>query len=241
MYGKYKEIILENLNNYYNTNEKQFHSILNKYTSMLKENTTIKTFDDIYSLIENSQFNEQFYAKEFLDECINYLKQLNKTGLKELKQLTENLNTKTPQSKNEIRENIDNVVFSKDLEKRTNSKIKLINHLVGNNDTSSNELNEELQPIFNTLIEERLKRTLGELNEQELKVVKSYINNDNNTLNEEYNKLIDQVKIKLEEKENNYSDSEKINLIKKSKSKLDEMKNTNPTEDNIEKLITLTD
>lgn len=237
MYGHYKEIILENLNTYYQKNEDKFDVVLNKYTQMLKENKTIKAFDDVYNLIENSQFDEQFYAKEFLEECIDYLKNLNKKELKEAKKLAKTLDQQEFKNKNKIRENIDKVVFSNNLEERTNSKIRLINHLVGQNN-ENNPVNEDLQPVVDSLIENRLTRTLGQLNEQELKVVKSYINNDN-SLNEEFKKLVDQTENILENKKNEYNDNEKINLIENSKKKLNEMKNKTPNEEDIEKLLNL--
>jgi hypothetical protein len=235
MFGHYKNTILENLEYFYENDEKKFNSLLNNYKNILEQNETLQEFDNVYSLIEEMSFDDEEYAKMYLDECINYLNGLKKSSVKPLKTLSEQKAIYKPTKKDAIKEDLDNLVFSNNIEKRTNSKIRLLNKLM----ESKTSLNEEEDPEVDNLLEHKIKSNYGQLNENETELVKAFLKENIGKARENFQYLASDTINQLQEKKKEYSDTEKLKVIDKSIEKLHEIQNKNPTEQDIENLLTI--
>mgnify|MGYP000318088386 CR=1 FL=1 len=86
MYGQLKESILSNLEKtYQNKGEKDFKESFAKYVKVLKENNTLREFNEVYDLLNTMKFKDESIAKEFVEESITHLKSFDLSVVDKLK------------------------------------------------------------------------------------------------------------------------------------------------------------
>ena len=141
MFGELKESVLSNLENTMsNKGEKDFKSAFAKYVKVLRENNSLREFNEIYNLLNELKFEDELVAKEFVEESISHLKTLDSSCTDELKKLTEEVVS----IEGTINNSIDQLVFNEKLpilEKVTHKTI-LIKNLM------RSEVNAELAESF---------------------------------------------------------------------------------------------
>ena len=131
MFGQLKESVLTNLEKEYAQNgETKFKKQFAKYVKVLKENKSLKEFNEIYDLLNNMRFDNELVAKEFVEESINHLKKLNLSETDELKSLVENVVS----IDGTINHSIDELVFNEKITILDNYTLEELNIKLSNGD-----------------------------------------------------------------------------------------------------------
>lgn len=232
MFGQLKESILSNLEKTYKDNgEKDFKKSFTKYVKVLKENNTLREFNEVYDLLNTMKFEDEVIAKEFVEESIAHLKSFDLSAVDKLKSLTEN----TVSIEGTVNESIDQLVFNKKLSlvDKVTHKTNLVKHLV-RVEKSMESLTESIEKINNSLTDK-----ISKLNEEQVKVLNLFAENDESAINNYYTNLVESAQVMVE---NTINESDDIIVVKKLlevRTKLNEMKNEKPSLETIDNIIDL--
>lgn len=232
MFGQLKESILSNLEKTYKDNgEKDFKKSFAKYVKVLKENNTLREFNEVYDLLNTMKFEDEVIAKEFVEESITHLKSFDLSAVDKLKSLTEN----TVSIEGTVNESIDQLVFNKKLSlvDKVAHKTNLVKHLV-RVEKSMESLTESIEKINTSLTDK-----ISKLNEEQVKVLNLFAENDESAINNYYTSLVESAQIMVE---NTINESDDIIVVKKLlevRTKLNEMKNEKPSLETIDNIIDL--
>ena len=232
MFGKLKESVLTNLESTMkDKGEKDFKSKFAEYIKVLKENDTLRSYNEAYNLLNESKFDDELTAKIFLDESINRLKELDVSSTKALMDLTEEVVS----IEGTVNHSIDELVFSKDLSivETVEHRVKLINNLVKGG-VDMNKLNEEIESLS-----KNLSGKISKLNEEQVKVLNLFSENDESKVKEYYDELISETNTLVNQA---ITESEDIVVIKKLLSvntKLNEMSKEKPTLESMDNILDL--
>lgn len=232
MFGQLKESILSNLEKTYKDNgEKDFKKSFAKYVKVLKENNTLREFNEVYDLLNTMKFEDEVIAKEFVEESITHLKSFDLSAVDKLKSLTEN----TVSIEGTVNESIDQLVFNKKLSlvDKVTHKTNLVKHLV-RVEKSMESLTESIEKINTSLTDK-----ISKLNEEQVKVLNLFAENDESAINNYYTSLVESAQIMVE---NTINESDDIIVVKKLlevRTKLNEMKNEKPSLETIDNIIDL--
>lgn len=232
MFGQLKESILSNLEKTYKDNgEKDFKKYFAKYVKVLKENNTLREFNEVYDLLNTMKFEDEVIAKEFVEESITHLKSFDLSAVDKLKSLTEN----TISIEGTVNESIDQLVFNKKLSlvDKVTHKTNLIKHLV-RVEKSIESLTESIEKINTSLTDK-----ISKLNEEQVKVLNLFAENDESAINNYYTSLVESAQVMVE---NTINESDDIIVVKKLlevRTKLNEMKNEKPSLETIDNIIDL--
>ncbi len=232
MFGKLKESVLTNLESKMkDKGEKDFKSKFAEYIKVLKENDTLRSYNEAYNLLNESKFDDELTAKIFLDESINRLKELDVSSTKALMDLTEEVVS----IEGTVNHSIDELVFSKDLSivETVEHRVKLINNLVKGG-VDMNKLNEEIESLS-----KNLSGKISKLNEEQVKVLNLFSENDESKVKECYDELISETNTLVNQA---ITESEDIVVIKKLLSvntKLNEMSKEKPTLESMDNILDL--
>jgi hypothetical protein len=232
MFGELKESVLSNLENTMsNKGEKDLKSAFAKYVKVLRENNSLREFNETYNLLNELKFDDELVAKEFVEESIKHLKTLDGSCTDELKKLTEVVVS----IEGTINNSIDQLVFNDKLpllEKVTHKTILIKNLMKSDVETVS--LQESMDKISDSLTDK-----ISQLNEEQVKALNIFAENDSSKITEYYDTLIEDTK-NLVDKTINESDD--IIVVKKLLSvnvKLNEMKKNIPTLETIDEILDL--
>jgi len=232
MFGQLKESILSNLEKTYKDNgEKDFKKSFAKYVKVLKENNTLREFNEVYDLLNTMKFNDESIAKEFVEESITHLKSFDLSAVDNLKTLTEN----TVSIKGTVNESIDQLVFNKKLSlvEKVSHKTNLVKHLI-REEKSAESLKESIDKINNSLADK-----ISKLNEEQVKVLNLFAENDESAINNYYTTLIESTQGMVEETINKSDDIIVVKKLLEVRTKLNEMKNEKPSLETIDNIIDL--
>ncbi len=232
MFGQLKESILSNLEKTYeNKGEKDFKESFAKYVKVLKENNTLREFTEVYDLLNTMKFEDESVAKEFVEESIEHLKSFNLSDVDKLKGLTE----ENISIEGTVNESIDKLVFSKKLSlvEKVKHKTNLIKHLT-RVEESVESLTESIEKINNSLTDK-----ISKLNEEQVKVLNLFAENDESAINDYYTNLIESTQNVVEETINNADDIIIVKKLLEVRTKLNEMKNEKPSLETIDNIIDL--
>ncbi len=232
MFGQLKESILSNLEKTYeNKGEKDFKESFAKYVKVLKENNTLREFNEVYDLLNTMRFEDESVAKEFVEESIEHLKSFNLSDVDKLKGLTE----ENVPIEGTVNESIDKLVFTKKLSlvEKVKHKTNLIKHLT-RVEESVESLTESIEKINNSLTDK-----ISKLNEEQVRVLNLFAENDESAINSYYANLIESTQNVVEETINNADDIIIVKKLLEVRTKLNEMKNEKPSLETIDNIIDL--
>jgi hypothetical protein len=232
MFGQLKESILSDLEKtYQEKGEKDFKKSFAKYVKVLKENNVLREFNEVYNLLNTMKFENEEIAKEFVEESIIHLKSFDLTKVDALKSLTENVTIVN----NTINESIDQLIFNKkiSLVDKIKHKTNLVKHLT-RVDENVVSLKESIDKINESLADK-----ISKLNEEQVKVLNLFAENDESAINEYYTTLIESTQGMVEETINKADDIIVVKKLLEVRSKLNEMKNQKPSLDVIDNVLDL--
>jgi hypothetical protein len=198
---------------------------------VLKENNVLREFNEVYNLLNTMRFENEDIAKEFVEESITHLKSFDLTKIDALKTLTENIVIVN----NVISESIDQLVFNKKLSlvDKVKHKTNLVKNLtrVDENIVSIKESKDK--------INESLADKISKLNEEQVKVLNLFAENDESIINNYYTTLIESTQNMVEKTINKADDIIVVKKLLEVRSKLNEMKNQKPSLDVIDTVLDL--
>jgi hypothetical protein len=232
MFGLIKENILSDLEKIYqDKGEKDFKKSFAKYVKTLKENKTLKEFNEIYDLINTMKFDDENIAKDFVEESIAHLKTLNLDDVNKLKTLTES----NKSIEGTITESIDQLVFNNKLSilDKVTHKANLVKHLT-RTEKEVPSLQESLDK-FNTSIVDKISK----LNEEQVKVLNLFAENDESKINTYFQNLVENTQQKVENVINKSDDIMIVKKLLEVRSKINEMSKEKPSLDAIDNLLDL--
>lgn len=232
MFGQLKESILSDLEKtYQEKGEKDFKKSFAKYVKVLKENNVLREFNEVYNLLNTMRFENEEIAKEFVEESIVHLKSFDLTKVDALKSLTENVTIVN----NTINESIDQLIFNKkiSLVDKVKHKTNLVKHLT-RVDENVVSLKESIDKINDSLADK-----ISKLNEEQVKVLNLFAENDESAINQYYTTLIESTQGMVEETINKADDIIVVKKLLEVRSKLNEMKNQKPSLDVIDNVLDL--
>jgi hypothetical protein len=232
MFGQLKESILSNLEKtYQEKGEKDFKKSFSMYVKVLKENNVLREFNEVYNLLNTIKFENEDIAKEFVEESITHLKTFDLTKVDVLKTLTENIVIVN----NVINESIDQLVFNKKLSlvDKVKHKTNLVKHLT--------KVDEDIVSIKESIdkINESLADKISKLNEEQVKVLNLFAENDESAINGYYSTLIESTQDMVEKTINKADDIIVVKKLLEVRSKLNEMKNQKPSLEVIDNVLDL--
>jgi hypothetical protein len=232
MFGQLKESILSDLEKtYQEKGEKDFKKSFAKYVKVLKENNVLREFNEVYNLLNTMRFDNEDIAKEFVEESVTHLKTFDLTKVDALKNLTENITIVN----NTVNESIDQLVFNKKLSlvDKVKHKTNLVKHLT--------RVDENVVSIKESIdkINESLADKISKLNEEQVKVLNLFAENDESAINGYYTTLIESTQNMVEETINKADDIIVVKKLLEVRSKLNEMKNQKPSLDVIDNVLDL--
>jgi hypothetical protein len=232
MFGQLKESILSNLEKtYQEKGEKDFKKSFSMYVKVLKENNVLREFNEVYNLLNTMKFENEDIAKEFVEESITHLKTFDLTKVDALKTLTENIVIVN----NVINESIDQLVFNKKLSlvDKVKHKTNLVKHLT--------KVDEDIVSIKESIdkINESLADKISKLNEEQVKVLNLFAENDESAINGYYSTLIESTQDMVEKTINKADDIIVVKKLLEVRSKLNEMKNQKPSLEVIDNVLDL--
>jgi hypothetical protein len=232
MFGQLKESILSNLEKtYQEKGEKDFKKSFSMYVKVLKENNVLREFNEVYNLLNTMKFENEDIAKEFVEESITHLKTFDLTKVDALKTLTENIVIVN----NVINESIDQLVFNKKLSlvDKVKYKTNLVKHLT--------KVDEDIVSIKESIdkINESLSDKISKLNEEQVKVLNLFAENDESAINGYYSTLIESTQDMVEKTINKADDIIVVKKLLEVRSKLNEMKNQKPSLEVIDNVLDL--
>lgn len=232
MFGQLKESVLSNLEKTYNDKgEKDFKKSFTAYVKVLKENNTLREFNEVYDLLNTMKFEDEVIAKEFVEESITHLKSFDLTVVDKLKKLTEDIVS----IEGTVNESIDQLVFNKKISllDKVRHKTNLVKNLT-KIDKSIESLTESIDKINNSLVDK-----ISQLNEEQVKVLNLFSENDESAINNYYNSLIESTQNALEETINKVDDIIIVKKLLEVRSKLNSMKDEKPSLETIDSVIDL--
>ncbi len=232
MFGQLKESVLTGLEKEYTLNgESNFKKQFAKYVKVLKENKSLKEFNEIYDLLNNMRFDNEFIAKEFVEESINHLKSLNLGEVEKLKPLAENLISIEGSTNNSI----DQLVFNENLSilDKVKHKTNLVNHLL-RSEGSKDSVNESIG-----VITDKLNDKISKLNEEQIKVLNLFAENDESKINDYYTNLINETSVLVEDSINNSDDIMIVKKLLEVRTRLIDMNTKKPGLESIDMIIDL--
>jgi len=232
MFGLLKENILNNLEQVYvEKGEKSFKKQFHTFISTIRESKDLKKFYNVYDLLNEVEFNDFETAKEFVQESLSYLNNLDKSTLSLIEGFA-TIKTDLPKDSKEFY--LDQLVFNENisLKDKVEYKINLTRSLV----------KEAIKINFNEYITEaevKLNDKLTNLTEEQIKVVNLLAENDSKNINDYYGSLINETQSLIDDKiiESN-NKTELITKLVEAKKKLKSLSGE-PSLNNIELILDL--
>lgn len=241
-FGLLKEQVLTSLEEKYTTDKQLFQEELNKLVKTLKKSEVLSELFRQYDIVLKTHFDDAEYAKEYLQETIEYMRTLKISSSDN--QLLEALNRKNI-SEDKISPYItalDTLVFGnkKNIKERLEAKQLLIHKLITENKDVIGQINPQLKSVFFEILQKKVKTRLDGLNEQEIAALNAYAEKDQDKLLKNYIRLIDDNISAIDEQFTEHGGSQDHFVkLKQVKETLVEMKNEKPTLTNLDRLLFL--
>lgn len=233
MFGLLKENIINNLEQVYVENgEKDFKKQFHKFISTIKESKDLKKMYNLYETINEVVFSDETIAREFVEESVTYLKNLDKTKLSLIEGIAE-IKSQLPNDSRSYY--LDQLVFNESIsiKDKVECKISLIRSLVKEETTAvdfSNYINSA---------ETNLNEKLNNLTEEQQKVVQLLAENDTESIKNYYSSLINEAQSLIDDKIiESQSKSDTVVKLIEAKKKLKTLA-TDATPNNIELVLDL--
>lgn len=219
MFGQIKENILTEMAVLKNS-PKELKIKFSKFTKVLKDSKDLSQFYNLYEQVESAHFENDSISKEFLNECLSQLNNLDILEIEKLKALSETANVKLSKRT----ELLDKLVFGKlSITERINTKFELIS-FISESKKSEKDFKEAI-----TLFDKKLKEDDFNLSEEQKNLLTLFVEDDEVKINDVYKNLIESTTDILD---NIILNSENITEAKKiieTKKKLIKLKSEKPS------------
>jgi hypothetical protein len=216
----FKKIILESVVKKDEEGKKLFSSFLKN----LKENKSLKNQFLIYKNLESKKFDDRSEAKEYIQENINLLKQIDKKDIEigNSKLLSLLKGKKIVKENNSFYKDIlflSNVTKTpSNIDKINESMNKLINNMLTKSDEEIKRDEVVISPtILSNLMVNKFNEKYNDINESDKKIIKSVLNGDKE---KNFNSLIRECIDSVDNKLNETNDLEIKDKLLKVKDKL---------------------
>lgn len=235
MFGILKENILKNLENVYvNGSEDAFKKDFKNYIKILKENKSLRTLTEIYSLFDTLSFDTDLSANEFIEEAIIVCRTTPsvKSDMKQMEAIIPNIVV----DKNSFEYKLDQLIFNENINLKDKVLFKM--DIIKKLRLKGSDKEAIFENDFTTL-NERINENVNALNDDDKIVLDLFMENDKLKISEFYGNLINEVECITEDKIVIAENSEIIKRLVEVKKKLNSLKDSSPTISEIEKIIAL--
>jgi len=238
-FGLLKEQILTNLEKKYAEDKKLFGEGVSQFVKVLKKSKVFSELFHHYKTILESHFDDPDYAREYLNETVEYLRSLKITDKD--RSLLESLERAklTSSDIDPCIKALDTLIFSTkgSIKERLEAKQILHHKLITENKKIG--VDPRLQGIFLDILQKKIKAKWDNLSEAEIKAISAFADNDEEKILANYIHLVDDNVSAISEQLNNESDAMVRVKLGQAKNALLEMKNEKPTLDALDKLLVL--
>jgi len=238
-FGLLNEQILTSLEKKYAEDKKGFSKGLSSFVKTLKESAPYNDLYTHYNLILETYFEDANYARDYLDQSIDYLRSVELDP--KVTKLMEGLD-RTNLTVKDIDPHVaalDTLVFSnkRNIKEHVEAKQLLLKKLT--TESKKTTVDPKLQGVFLDLLESKLKTKWGSLTESEVKAAEAFSDNNEAGVLDNYTNIInDNVSI-IEEQLKGETNTEVCDKLSRTKDMLLEMKDKKPTLVSLEKLFSL--
>jgi hypothetical protein len=238
-FGLLKEQILTNLERKYAEDKKLFGAGVSNFVKALKKSKVYSELFHHYKTILESHFDDADYAKEYLNETVNYLQSLKITDKdRSLLETLERADLKPADIDPHIVA-LDTLVFAskKSIKERLEAKQLLTQKLT----TENKKFNIEprLQGVFLDTLKRKLQAKWNNLSESEIKAIAAFAEQDEEKILSNYIHLVDDNISTIEEQLKTEQSTDLRGKLAQAKNALLEMKKEKPSLGTLEKLIVL--
>lgn len=238
-FGLLKEQILTNLEKKYAEDKKLFDEGVSRFFQALTKSKVYSELFLHYKNILESHFDNPDYARDYLNETVEYLRSL-KIADKDCS-LMETLERAhlEPAQVDPCIIALDTLVFSnkRHIKERLEAKQLLIQKLLTEDTKVS--LDPRLHGLFLDVLQRKLKARWDNLSESEVKALTAFAENDEEKILSTYIHLVDDNISAIDEQLKNESTSELRGKLAQAKNALVGMKEEKPSLDTLEKLLVL--
>lgn len=238
-FGLLKEQILTNLEKKYSEDKSLFEEGVSQFFKTLLKSKVYRQLFEHYQSILNTHFDDPEYAREYLNETVDYLRSLI-VGPHD-KSLLESLDRADlkPADIDPCIAALDTLVFSNKghIKERIEARQLLQQKMLKENVNIS--LDPKLHAVFLDILQKKIKAKWDNLNESEMKAIIAFSGQNEEDILANYIHLIDDNISTINEQLSNTGDSTTQEKLKQAEMILVEMKQEKPTLRSLEKLFTL--
>lgn len=189
--------------------------IIKGYTRIIKNNPTLKEVLHIHNNLEKGYFKNDEVKHGFIVENLTAIKRLNKEelriGLEELDKFIKSNNINYSQDLSVLSEKISNLIMNVnrvDKSIENNQAVDIIIESVLNRKGDENTKQPVSHKLLKQISSKRFNEKYKTLSESEKKIVKGFFSGNKNLINEEYGKLITEIKGIIDDKIKNTEDKD---------------------------------
>jgi hypothetical protein len=178
------------------TKDKDKKILFKKYINTIKENEILKLQFLVYTNIENKIEPDRFKATQFVNENMNLFSDIKKKDILEnnIKLVNDLLFEKDSEEKNNLYENISNLIFlkknAKDIEKIIESTNFIVDYIVNNQPKTIVEKIELPNSMISVMMVDKYNEKYSVLDETEKKLLKVLIASDDESKKEIYKSIV---------------------------------------------------
>lgn len=238
-FGLLKEQILTNLEKKYAEDKPMFAEGVSQFVKALKKSKVFSELFHHYKTILESHFDDPDYAREYLNETVEYLRSLKITDKD--RTLLEKLERAklSPADIDPCIKALDTLVFSAKGSIKERLEAKQILHRKLVTESKKISVDPRLHGVFLDILQKKIKARWEHLSEAEIKAINAFADNDEEKILANYIHLVDDNVSAITEQLSNENDSSVRSKLSQVKNALLEMKNEKPTLNTLEKLLVL--
>jgi hypothetical protein len=191
-FGLLKEQVLTHLQEKYTDDKKLFQEGLTKFVKTLKKSKVLTELFTEYDKLLKAHYDDEYFAKEYLEETVNYLRTLKLTAQDlALLESLERSNLTIDKMDPYVRA-LDTLVFAnrKNIKERLEAKQLLTKKMVTENLITAH-IDPRFKGVFFEILQKKVKNRLSQLNEQELLAIEAFAGHDAEQILANYIRLID--------------------------------------------------
>lgn len=238
-FGLLKEQILNSLETKYSEDKKLFNEGVSQFIKALAKSKVYSELFRQYKTILESHFDDPEYARDYLNETVEYLRSLKITDKdRSLLEALQRANLK-PKDIDPCIAALDTLVFTdkRHIKERLEAKNLLHQKLITEDKKTS--LDPRLHGVFLDILQKKIKSRFNNLNENEIKAISAFADNDEESILANYIRLVDDNVSEINEQLMNEEDVTLRNKLIQAKAVLEKMKNEKPSLNTLEQLIVL--
>ena len=233
MFGLIKENILTGLEDIYNQgNKKEFKKGFANFTKIIKESKDIKGLFELYHLANNTKFDNDILAKEFIDECLVYANKYDKSKISLLKDISTDITIN--ENRNTTDYCLDQLIFNENISLTNKLKVRSNFIKLLTNKVTSKDINESIKKLGDSLNDK-----MTQLTEEQIKIVNLLAEGNETDINEYYKGVISETSSIIDDKIVITEDTTTIKKLIEVKKKLNKLSKDAPNVDNIDSIIEL--